>query len=338
MTKTDFIRSYIIENDLYTLPTRTLTKKILSENPKMFGEYNDLNFENLRSIIRRIRYSHTNNTRKNEGHYEGDKLFAERFHGYFEPDMNDYSPFIIPKEVTRLGILNDIHIPFYNKENLNAAIDYLKSKEVNGIFLNGDIIDCYKSSNFLRDPRQRDMIDEFNMLREFIDSLNSTFNCPIYYKLGNHEERIENSVIRSLPELVHFVSFENCLSDAGKFDLSEYKLTIIKDKRIVKFTDYLSLIHGHEYGGFFNNPVGVARWLYTKAKANAACAHSHKKDSFAARNIKGEVIETHSIGCLCDMYPKYRPLNDWQSGFAYVRKTERGYKFSNLLIEDGVVL
>lgn len=339
MTKSDYIRNYIIENDLYELPSRTLAKSILSTNSKMFGEYNDKNIDRVRSIIRTIRYSNNRRDRDTNGRNPEDKLFAERFKGYLEPDVNDYSPFIIPESVTRLGILNDIHIPFHHKENLNAAIEYLKRKEINGLLLNGDILDCYKSSYFLKDPRMRDMQDEFNMLREFIDNLNAIFDCPIYYKIGNHEERIETSVLRSIPELVHFVTFENCLADGGRFDFNEYKLTLIKDKRVVKFTEHLSILHGHEYRTGMFNPVGVARWLYMKARSNAACGHAHKKDSFAARNLNGHTIETHSIGCLCDMNPRYMPLNDWQPGFAYARRTEDGgYKFSNLLVKDGVVL
>ena len=331
-TKTDYIKQYIIDNDLFTLPSRTLAKSVVNANPEMFGDYNDKNIESTRNLIRFIRYSHGD--RQIPDH----KLFAEKFHGYLEPDLNDYSPFVIPDTVTSLGILNDIHLPFHNQENLDAAIDFLKRKGIDGLLLNGDIIDCYKASSFLKDPRMRDMEDEFNVLREFIDRLNSEFNCPIFYKVGNHEERIENSVLKSIPELVHFITFENCLADGGKFDFDEYKLTVIKDKRIIKFTPHLSIIHGHEYRTAMFNPVGIARWLYMKARDNAACGHGHKKDSFAARNIKGQTVETNSIGCLCDLTPKYMPLNDWQAGFALVRRDGDYYKFANLLIENGKVL
>ena len=331
-SKTDQIKQFIIDNDLFTTPSRTLAKILIAADPKIFGEYNDKCIDNTRKLIRHIRYS------CGEQKAADSQLFAEKFHGYLEPDLNDYTPFDIPDTVKLLGVLCDIHFPFHNQKNLDAAIDYLKRKEIDGILLNGDIIDCYKGSKFLIDPRMRNIPDEFDILREFIDRLNAEFNCPIFYKLGNHEERIENSVMRSIPELVHFVTFENCLSDAGKFDLSEYKLTIIRDKRIVKFTPHLSIIHGHEYRTGIFNPVGVARWLFMKARENSACAHAHKKDSFAARNIKSQTIETHSIGCLCDLTPKYMPLNDWQAGFAYVRRDGDYYKFSNLLIEDGRVL
>ena len=294
ITKTDYIKQYIIDNDLFTLPSRILAKSVLNANPEMFGEYNDKNIDNVRNLIRYIRYS-----RGEKKQYHEHKLFAEKFHGYLDPDINDYSPFVIPDTVTSLGILNDIHLPFHNQDNLDAAIDFLKRKGIDGLLLNGDVMDCYKSSSFLKDPRMRNMEDEFNITREFIDRLNSEFNCPIFYKLGNHEERIENSVLRQIPELVHFVTFENCLSEGGEFDFNEYKLTVIKDKRIIKFTSHLSIIHGHEYRAGMSNPVGVARWLYMKARDNAACGHAHKKDSFAARNIKGQTVETNAIGCLC---------------------------------------
>ena len=331
--KIEFIRNYIIENDLWTLPSRTLAKSVVSANTKLFGDYNDINIDLTRGIIRRLRYSSGSEKATNN------KLFAERFHSYQDPDINDFSPFTIPKTITRLGVLNDIHIPYQDKKNLQAAIEYLKAKEIDGLLLNGDIIDCYSLSVFLKDPRQRNVFDELEMLREFIDGLNYTFNCPIYYKIGNHEERLELTVLRQIPELVHFVTFENCLADNGKFDFNEYKLTIIKDKRIIKFTDHLSILHGHEYRTGMFNPVGVARWLYTKARGNAVCGHAHKKDSFAARDIQGRTIETHSIGCLSEMTPKYMPLNDWQAGFAFVRRNDDDtYKFSNLLIENGRVL
>lgn len=331
--KTKFIKQFVIDNDLWQTPSRTLAKMVLAANPKIFGEYNDENIDSARSLIRYLR--HTFGTNKSELN----QLFADKFAGFMEPDQSEYTPFVIPETVTKLGIICDVHFPFQHKQNLESALQFLETKEIDGLLLNGDIIDCYKGSSFLQDPRQRNLFDEMNILREFIDTLNSRFNCPIFYKTGNHEERIELSVLRQVPELVHFITFENCLSDTGKFDFDEYKLTVIKDKRIVKFTSHLSILHGHEYRGGLGSPVGIARWLYLKARSNAATAHFHKKDSFSARTIEQHTIETHSIGCLSEMNPKYMPLNDWQSGFAFVRRIERdNYRFSNHLIENGKVL
>jgi predicted phosphodiesterase len=331
-TKTDLIRQFIIENNYYTQPTRFISKLILKQNPEIFGEYNDKNIDVVRTLVRRIRHSNGNFFN------EKDDLFAQRFHGWMEPEVNDYAPFIIPENIKVLGILNDIHHPYADKNNLKAAIDWLKVDGVDAILLNGDIIDCYKGSYFVKDRRNRSLFEEFNILREFIDELNSTFKCPIYYKLGNHEERIENMVLKEVPELLEFLTFEGCLKDGGKFDFDEYQLTLIKDKRIVKFTDNLSILHGHEYGMGFTNPVGVARWLYMKAKTNALCGDKHKSDSFSAKTIDKKTIKTWAIGCLCDMSPKYRPLNDWQAGFARVKREGEFFRVQDLIIENGRVL
>ena len=184
----------------------------------------------------------------------------------------------------------------------------------------------------------RDVVDEFHVLREFIDILNAEFNCPIYYKLGNHEERLENSVMREVPDLVDFISFQSCLENNGAFDLNEYKCTIIKDKRRIKFTDNFTFLHGHEYRTGMFNPVGIARWLFMRARANAACGHGHKSDSFAARSLNSELITTYSIGCLCDMTPQYMPLNDWQAGFAIAERSDDQVMFINYMIDKGRIL
>jgi hypothetical protein len=97
-------------------------------------DYNDKNIDSVRGLVRAIRHSMGSKTAADS------KLFAEKFHDFLDPDIYEYEPFVIPETVTRLGILNDIHFPYQDKQNLSAAIDFLKKKEVNGILLNGDII------------------------------------------------------------------------------------------------------------------------------------------------------------------------------------------------------
>jgi len=333
MNKRAIIRNYISDRNIYTVPSKTVARMIVRDLPDVFKD-----IEAVRYDIRRIRHSAGKNFSSTK-----DKEFAEKFHSYFDADINDYTPFVIPDTITRLGVLNDIHIPYHNQVNLDVAIEYLVEKNINGLLLNGDIIDCYKSSYFLKDPRKRNTNEEFYMLREFLDQMNLLFNCPIYYKLGNHEERIEMSVFREVPELLDFINFESCLegrdSEGNKiFDLKEYNITIIKDKRKIKYTDNLTILHGHEYRTGMFNPVGVARWLFMRTRANACCGHAHKSDSFAANSIEDKTIGTWAIGCLCDMHPQYMPLNDWQSGLAYIERHGDYFQFDNRKIQKGVLL
>lgn len=330
-SKSELIRQYIVKNNLYTIPSRQLAKLVLRDNSNVFGEYSDLNIDRVRTLVRNIRWS------SGENKSEINTLFAEKFHGFLEPDVNDYSPFFIPDSVTSLGVICDVHVPYFHPKNFYAALDWLEAHGIDGLLLNGDFLDCYKVSSFVKDRRKRSTADEFKVAREMLDMIAARFKCQIFYKLGNHESRIENMVLKEVPELLEFINFESCLEDGGKFPLSDYNITIIKDKRIIKFTNNLSILHGDEYGNGFTNPVGVARWLYLKAKSNALCGHLHKSDEFSARDVNGKIIKTWSVGCLCEMNPQYRPLNDWQAGFARVTRNGEFYKVTNLTIDNGII-
>src|SRR5689334_22599151 len=116
-----------------------------------------------------------------------------------EPEKNDYSKVVIREK--RIGILSDIHFPYYDKQALTAAIKHLKTFKPDCIVLNGDIIDCYQLSNFDRDPRNRSFKYELDMLRNFIVQLRDMFpNNRIIFKLGNHCERYERIILNRVPE------------------------------------------------------------------------------------------------------------------------------------------
>ena len=108
----DTIREYIIDNDAFTVPSRTLAKRLLIEYPDIFGKYDDKSISRVRGQVRRLRGA------AGEGRVNTkNKLFEEKFGGYLEPKLNDYEDFIIPDDVIKLAILNDIHIPYQNQAN-----------------------------------------------------------------------------------------------------------------------------------------------------------------------------------------------------------------------------
>jgi len=331
MNKTAIIRKYIAENDYYTYPTRRIAKMVIIHYPDVFGELNEKNVENVRTLVRDIRYSH-GEARKSSPN----SIFAQKFHGFLEPENFNYTPFVIPGSVKKLGIIADVHLPFFHEKNYRAAINWLVEHECDALLINGDFMDCYNISYFIKDRRMRRIVEEFKMAREMLDELSSLFG-RIYYKLGNHEERMESYVFSQIPELIEFLNFEDCLKDRGMFNLSEYRIELIQDKRPIKFTDNLTIIHGHEYGRSFANPVGAARWLYLKAGANSMCSHLHASTEYSDRMINDKMVTCWSVGCLCDLHPKYRPLNKWQGGFARVSRLDKHFKVTNLRVEDGEV-
>lgn len=244
----------------------------------------------------------------------------------------DWTPIRLTEN--KILILSDIHIPYHNKQALVVALEDGKKSGIDAILLLGDFMDCYAESFWETDPRKRDMQYELDVYFQVIESIRKEYkNIPIYYLIGNHEERHERYLRIKAPELAHldYLSFEHF------FKTNDYGITIIKDKRIVKIGS-LNCIHGHEFGRSMFSPVNPARGLYLRGKANALAGHHHQTSNHTETAMTGVTTSCWSIGCLCDMHPAYRPINNWNHGYAIVhRLDERNFYVENKKIIDGKI-
>ena len=303
------------------LPSLTLARKIYAENPEAFTT-----LEAVRSSIRYYRGE--------SGRYNRDKRKIENSNPaslanamgipnpFFLPesDETEWDPYIIPVAVNRLLILSDIHIPYHSIEAVTLALQYGKEKSVNGIMLNGDILDFYGLSDYEKDPKKRRMSEELEMGRQFLKVLRREFDgVPIYYKLGNHEERYERYLRRKAPEILDIPEFR--IDVILKF--GEIGVELIDDKRIVHYGK-LNIMHGHEFGKSVFSPVNPARGAYMRAKDNCIIGHHHQTSSHSEPTMNGKVINTWSTGCLCELHPTYMPINRWNLGFSYAERDANG--------------
>jgi predicted phosphodiesterase len=318
------------------LPSATLAKKLLSDFPELF-----MSIDNARSVIRYYRGQFGTKNRKQT--HMGEKPQAASFANAMgipnpfylpESDEVEWEPYIIPPSVTRLLILSDIHIPYHNVNAITLALQYGKDRNVNGIMLNGDILDFYGLSTFEKDPRKRRFSAELEMGREFLKILRKEFDgVPIYYKLGNHEERYERYLRIKAPELLDVPEFR--MDVLLKF--GEIGVELIDDKRIIKFGN-LNIMHGHEFGKSVFSPVNPARGLYMRGKENCIAGHNHQTSSHVEPSMNGHVINTWSTGCLCELHPTYMPINKWNLGFAYAeREQDNGFTVHNHTIIKGKI-
>ena len=99
-----------------------------------------------------------------------------------DSDYQKVEEFVFPKGNNRILVLSDIHIPYHDIEALTTALEYGKTLNPNAILLNGDTIDMYQASRFIKDRRLRDLAGEIEMTRDFLWHLKEEFNCPIYFK------------------------------------------------------------------------------------------------------------------------------------------------------------
>ena len=318
------------------LPSQTLARKLFVDNPEIYNT-----IDSARSAVRYYRGQTGKNNRKRIQMTEKPQAasFANAMgipNPFFLPETDEveWEPYIIPPSVTRLLILSDVHIPYHNVEAVTLALQYGKDRNVNGIMLNGDILDFYGLSTFEKDPRKRRFSAELEMGREFLKILRKEFDgVPIYYKLGNHEERYERYLRIKAPELLDVAEFR--MDVLLKF--GEIGVELIDDKRIIKFGN-LNIMHGHEFGKSVFSPVNPARGLYIRGKENCIAGHNHQTSSHVEPSMNGHVVNTWSTGCLCELHPSYMPINKWNLGFAYAeREQDNGFTVHNHTIIKGKI-
>jgi len=328
MTKTDIARDYRQKHGM-AMPTLTLARIMYAENKEVFT-----NLEDARHSLRYIE----GKTGKKKIKYLSKKtefLMSEaRPKNPWklpESEESNYEPYII--KAKKLAVLSDIHVPYHSISALGCALDKIAEEKPDAILLNGDTVDFYGLSRFMKDARKRSVAHELQALNEFLDVLQQ-FDAKIIYKLGNHDERYEHFLMHKAPELLGIpeFKFENLLK-AG-----ERGMAVVGEKRIIKANN-LNIIHGHEYPSVFS-PVNIARGLYMKGKVSAMQGHNHQVSEHTETDMNGEIVTTWSLGCLCELNPAYMPLNRWSQGFAMVDLSDNSKDFEvrNYRIFKGKIL
>lgn len=324
--KSDIARDYL--HKFPNITTLSLARILFELYPLDF-----IKLENARSIVRRIRNERKQRLTKNPiaVRTEEERHLAMRQFVLPESDYEEQPDFIIAEK--RGFIMADIHLPYQDNEALDTAISHGIGFKPDFIYLNGDIIDMYQCSRFVKDRRKRDLAGELEVGRQFLAMLKETFDCPIYYKIGNHEDRWVLFLMRSAPELLGIPEFD--LSILLRFDeLGVQKIESRQKAMIGK----LPILHGHEFGHNIFSPVNPARGLYMRAKDSSVVGHHHRVSEHTEKNIHGDISTTWSMGCLCGLQAEYLPFNNWSHGFATVVVDESGnYEFRNYRIIDGVV-
>jgi hypothetical protein len=325
MLKTKTAREYRKKYPDY--PNLKLARIMFKENSLLFKDV-----ENARDSLRYIE----GKAGKENRQYSTIKDFKIENRPYNpykfpESEEKEYRPDVITG-FRRVGILNDVHLPYHNLEALNKAVDGLK-KHISGndaILLNGDIIDAHRLSRFVKDPKKRDFKFEIDTLKAFFDVLDKAFGCQIIYKLGNHEDRYQRFLYEKMSELAGIEDFE--FSNIIK--ARERGIRMVEADTYMKFNDLIG-IHGHEFGG--GGGELIAKGLYMKGTINAFQGHNHRTDTYIKRNpFTGETTRTYGVGCLSELHPAYSVLqkNPWNYGYAWMELDENGkdFKFHNELL------
>jgi len=248
-------------------------------------------------------------------------------------DIEAFVPFIIEPGATLA--LHDVHIPYHDRAAVEAAVEWASKKPVDTVLLNGDIMDCYAQSRWETDPRKRKLKAEVDLTRQFFGWLRGKFpKARFVWKFGNHEERHERYIMVRCPELLGLpiMALDQIVN------ASDFGIETVRDMQPIKLGNLYAL-HGHEYKFAISNPVNPARGLYLRAKKSAICGHFHQESSHTESDISEDITTCWSVACLCDLHPRYMPLNRWCHGVARVEHLKNGsFTVDNRRIFQGKII
>lgn len=327
-SKADVAREYREKHGM-EMPTMRLAKIMYAENKKVFKDVEDARY--------RLRYIEGKAGQPQRKKVSGSKFLQadERPRNPYKlPDSDEtfFDPFIL--KAKRVAILSDIHVPYHSISAITTALDFIKKEKPDTILLNGDVIDFYGLSRFMKDPRKKNFAQEIDMACNLVNIIQDKTGARVIWKYGNHSIRYRNYIYERAAALVGFEDFD--LDNIIRKRIPD--ITLVKDLQFI-LANELTIIHGHEFQSSFFSPVNVARGLFLRAKANTLCGHSHRTSSHIERTIETKMIATWSVGCLCELFPDYAKVNNWNHGFAMLDMGETtGFEVRNYAIYKNKVV
>lgn len=262
---------------------------------------------------------------------------------FFESNMVEFpvswAEEVVPYDIIgiyNLGICSDIHLPYHDCMALTACFSEFKKRKVDGIYLNGDTLDFEKISRFGKIPDGRYLKDEVEVGLSFLKSLRRMFpNIPIFWKDANHERRLQSYINEKCPELSKLYGMDV----RTMMKLDELDITHIEENIVSRFGK-LHIVHGHEIG-IGSGSVNVARQVRLKTGTNTLCGHWHRASFDQTRNLADETHAAWSLGCLCNLKPRYiGALSQWSQGAATVELlNDKGeFRVNTFSIVNGKVI
>lgn len=284
-------------------PTRTLANIIYRDNAESYPTW-----EVCRSAVRYYRGEAGDKNRRKSADSRAETTKELRL-AIPKSDAEPVAPFVF--DTPGKGVIcGDIHLPYHDETALSAALEHAIAKGyTDWLILNGDILDAYMLSRFVRDPKKRDFAGELEVLKAFLRECRSVWK-RVLYKAGNHEQRYWTYMRVKAPELcgIQALEFEEL---AG---LAELQVDYVAPNQVI-YASHLTILHGHEYGGSLFSPVNPARGAFIRGHACMVTGHLHRGSHHPEPDVRGRVMSCWSHGALCDLHPEYAPLNKWDHSF-----------------------
>ena len=190
----------------------------------------------------------------------------------------------------RIGVINDLHIPFHDPRTLDLVLDIYQDIGVDEIILNGDVLDFYSiNMHGAKNPEvQFRLQDELDEGRAFLENLRKKFpKIKIIFNAGNHEHRLDRFILQSAPPFWGLVTVEKQLRLAD-LDIPYRKY---QDPLLIK-----DLIIVHSPSSYGVN--GARTMLTNKPGSSYLVGCTHRLQTATITDAHGKVHSCHFNGWL----------------------------------------
>lgn len=205
-----------------------------------------------------------------------------------------------------------VHLPLCKDKMLDGFFNFVRnnSKIIEAIVILGDFVDFYELSKFLRTKDNPKLQIELDAANNILEKLRFIMKeKPIFYIIGNHEERLIKYLHREAKSLASL----KCLELNNLLNLHKYKIKLIEN--YITLNGYI-FTHGHKEPCLSKHAAFTALKLLEYYNHNVICAHSHRM-GLTYKTIRNQLY----IGCESGTFqnPKETDFasenSNWQFGF-----------------------
>lgn len=206
--------------------------------------------------------------------------------------------------------INDMHIPHHDPKTCELVFRCIRDIKPHELILNGDIIDCYQESTFLKDPGVKEYLqDECNIFYDIFKQVRKDHpDMRMSFVLGNHEARIKRE------QWAH-PSFYGVygLTIPALLRFDELKIDYYEKERVI---DGFRFTHGTKVNQHAS--YTAKNEFYNHGCTDGITGHTHRWGCFS------QTVDSHTEcwlenSCLCDLNPDYiKGVANWQQGFSVI--------------------
>jgi predicted phosphodiesterase len=231
----------------------------------------------------------------------------------------------------RYLVIPDLHFPFHDKKYCKLILKILASEKFFGIIQLGDFMDCYRLSNFSKDPKRKlSAYKELMMYKSFLEKCleHLPSNGEFHQLEGNHEQRFWTYANESAVKLIEFIRPIKDILFEG---------LPIKKKFWHPYDDVMSCVISKTqfHHGIYYNVTVAHKNLQEycgKTGLNIVQGHTHRLQT----SCNGYHFSV-SLGCGVDIYKCnfQRKVPDVQHAYGVFIPEKSGDHFTPYMVRDG---